>query len=135
MNEASLAQIVVVRKRRDPAHGAAAMRAGSEKRAASSRCLLPLTYSEKPLNLELQTAFAAKPAPKTTPLIRHNLFPRTTKSIWSAYVGRAPENVALTGAIPLLLAADTLSCWISPLARFASPQTTWPPRVPPGSPY
>ena len=43
------------------------------------------------------------------------------KSIWFACVDQAPEHAALTGAIPLLLAADTLSCWISPLARFASP--------------
>ena len=29
-----------------------------------------------------------------------------------------------------LLAVSTLSYWMSPLARIALPQTTWPPRVP-----
>ena len=44
------------------------------------------------------------------------------KRIWSAYIGRAATPYALTGAIPLLLAASTLSCWMSPLARIALPQ-------------
>ena len=56
------------------------------------------------------------------------------KRIWSAYIGQAAATYALTGAIPLLLAASTLSCWMSPLARIALPQTTWPPRVPPECP-
>ena len=41
------------------------------------------------------------------------------KGIWSAYIGRATTPSALTGAIPLLLGAGTLNCWISPLARIA----------------
>ena len=57
-----------------------------------------------------------------------------SKRIWSAYIGQAAATYALTGAIPLLLAASTLSCWMSPLARIALPQTTWPPRVPPECP-
>ena len=60
--------------------------------------------------------------------------PSCAKRIWSACVGRAATPYALTGAIPLLLAASTLSCWMSPLARIALPQTTWPPRVPPECP-
>ena len=55
------------------------------------------------------------------------------KRIWSACIGQAAATHALTGAIPLLLAASTLSCWMSPLARIALPQTTWPPWVPPVS--
>ena len=56
------------------------------------------------------------------------------KRIWSAYIGPAATPYALTGTIPLLLAASTLSCWMSPLARIPLPQTTWPPRVPPECP-
>ena len=56
------------------------------------------------------------------------------KRIWSAYISRAATPYALTGAILLLLAASTLSCWMYPLARIALPQTTWPPRVPPECP-
>ena len=33
------------------------------------------------------------------------------KRIWTAYIGRAATPYALTGAIPLLLTASTLSCW------------------------
>ena len=40
---------------------------------------------------------------------------------WSAYIGQATTPYALTGAIPLLLAASTLNCWMSPLARIALP--------------
>ena len=63
-----------------------------------------------------------------------NKFNSSIKRIWSAYIGQAAATCALTGAIPLLLAASTLSCWMSPLARIALPQTTWPPRVPPECP-
>ena len=45
------------------------------------------------------------------------------KRIWSAYISRAATPYALTGAILLLLAASTLSCWMSPLARIAFPQS------------
>ena len=65
------------------------------------------------------------------PLLSPTKFNSGIKRIWSAYISRAATPCALTGAIPLLLAASTLSCWMSPLARIALPQTTWPPRVPP----
>ena len=39
--------------------------------------------------------------------------------LWSAYIGRATTFRALTSAIPLLLDAGALSCWMSPLARIA----------------
>ena len=41
---------------------------------------------------------------------------------------------SLVRTLVQLLAASTLSCWMSPLARIALPQTTWPPRVPPECP-
>ena len=41
------------------------------------------------------------------------------KGIWSAYIGQATTPYALTSAIPLLLDAGTLNCWVSPLARIA----------------
>ena len=66
------------------------------------------------------------------PEIEYN---QLNKRFRSACIGRAATPCALIGAIPLLPAADTLSCWISPLARFASPQTTWCSQVPPGAPY
>ena len=43
------------------------------------------------------------------------------KGIWSACIGRATTHKSLISAIPLLPPVDTLSCWVSPLARFASP--------------
>ena len=39
--------------------------------------------------------------------------------LWSAYIGRATTFRALASAIPLLLDAGALSCWMSPLARIA----------------
>ena len=57
------------------------------------------------------------------------------KRIWSACIGRATTHKSLISAIPLLPPVDTLSCWVSPLARFASPQTTWPPQAPLWCPY
>ena len=66
--------------------------------------------------------------------VKELLLVKQIKRIWSACIGRAATPYALTGAIPLLLAASTLSCWMSPLARIALPQTTWPPRVPPECP-
>ena len=41
------------------------------------------------------------------------------KGIWFAYIGQATTPYALTSAIPLLLDAGTLNCWVSPLARIA----------------
>lgn len=47
------------------------------------------------------------------------------KKAWLAEQQGPSELVPLTGAIPLLLDASTLSCWVSPLARIALHQTTW----------
>ena len=54
----------------------------------------------------------------------------TCSRVRSFFLGQM--NVLLW--IPLLLAASTLSCWMSPLAKISLPQTTWPPRVPPECP-
>jgi hypothetical protein len=60
--------------------------------------------------------------------VKELLLVKQIKRVRSACIGRAATPYALTGAIPLLLAASTLSCWMSPLARIALLQTTWPPR-------
>ena len=39
----------------------------------------------------------------------------------SDFVGRADYNRPLTGAVPLLIDTEALGCWVTPLARCASP--------------
>lgn len=43
------------------------------------------------------------------------------KSYVSDHINQAANAVPLPGAIPLLPATETFGCWVSPLARFASP--------------
>ena len=54
--------------------------------------------------------------------LKYSLSKRKKKiGFWSACIERATTLCTLTCAIPLLLNAGTLSCWMSPLARFAPP--------------
>ena len=101
--------------------------------------LLRLISSFRRIEISKQTNAKADDSNLSFLLIRiaigkTNKFDSGVKRIWSAYISRAATPYALTGAILLLLAASTLSCWMSPLARIALPQTTWPPRVPPECP-
>ena len=47
--------------------------------------------------------------------LKYILFSQNSKKgIWSAYIGQATTPYALTSAIPLLLDAGTLNCWVFP---------------------
>ena len=46
---------------------------------------------------------------------------KKNKSSGSGSIGMAANHRSLTSAIPLLTHTETLGCWVSPLARSASP--------------
>ena len=55
----------------------------------------------------------------------------STKRFWSNCIGRADYNRSLLSAVSLLIDMEAFGCWVTPLARCASPWTTWSPWAPP----